>query len=111
MTLQNAFSKHILFLLLVNLVVKPTYLFIIEVGVQNSLGPKVYGLYFALFNLAYLFNVILDLGIQNQATHQLANDAETTEEKETILGLKLVLVITYLVSVLLTALIMGYRGV
>ena len=65
----NAMAKRLLtnvgFLLLINLLIKPLFIFGIDIPVQNRVGTEAYGFYFALFNFAFLFNVILDFGINN----------------------------------------------
>lgn len=37
----------------------------IGVGVQNSVGPEQYGIYFTMLNFSYLFHIFLDFGINN----------------------------------------------
>ena len=63
MGVRRNFSLNLIFLLALNLLIKPFYLFGVEVGVQNAVGAEAYGLYYAMFNFTFLFNVILDLGI------------------------------------------------
>ena len=65
MTINKNFSINLVFLLGLNLLVKPIYLFGVELGVQNAVGAEDYGLYYAMFNFTFLFNVLLDLGINN----------------------------------------------
>lgn len=62
--MNREFLLNILFLLFVNLLIKPFYVFGIERTVQNEVPPGDYGLYFALFNLTLVFQIIGDLGIQ-----------------------------------------------
>ncbi len=64
-TMKKAFATNILFLLSVNLIIKPFYLFGIDRTAQNVVGPEDFGLFWALFNFVYLFQVINDLGIYN----------------------------------------------
>jgi O-antigen/teichoic acid export membrane protein len=63
--MNREFLLNISLLLLVNLLIKPFYVFGIERTVQNEVPPGDYGLYFALFNLTLVFQIIGDLGIQN----------------------------------------------
>ena len=46
--MQNRFIKNIIFLLFLNLLVKPFWILGIDVAVQNRVGASAYGLYFAL---------------------------------------------------------------
>ena len=48
----------------INLLIKPFYAFGIDLQVQNQLGMSEYGLYYALFNFSYLFQIVSDFGIQ-----------------------------------------------
>lgn len=63
--MNREFLLNILFLLFVNLLIKPFYIFGIERTVQNEVPPGDYGLYFALFNLTLTLQILGDLGIQN----------------------------------------------
>ncbi len=55
--------------------VKPVWILGVNVGVQNAVGPDDYGIYFVVLNLAYIFQVFLDLGIQNFNNKSVAGDA------------------------------------
>lgn len=63
--MQREFLINFFLLLFVNLLVKPLFIFGIDLGVQNRLPPGDYGLYFALLNFAYLFQIIGDFGLQS----------------------------------------------
>jgi O-antigen/teichoic acid export membrane protein len=62
---QREFILNLLLLLLINLLVKPAFIFGIDLGVQNRLPPGDYGLYFTLLNFTYLFQIIGDFGLQS----------------------------------------------
>jgi O-antigen/teichoic acid export membrane protein len=62
--MNREFLLNILILVFINLLIKPLFIFGIDLGVQNALGEQ-YGLYFALLNLAYLTQIINDFGIQS----------------------------------------------
>ncbi len=72
--MRKKFVANIGFLLLLNLLVKPFWILGIDRSVQNEVGPDSYGLYFALFNFSYLFQVILDFGINNYNNRLIAQD-------------------------------------
>lgn len=63
--MQREFLLNILFLVLINLLIKPFFIFGIDLTVQNRLPLGDYGLYFALLNVTYLFQILNDFGIQN----------------------------------------------
>jgi len=62
--MNREFLLNILFLLLVNLLIKPFYIFGIELTIQNEVGKAEYGLYFTLFNFTLVLQIVNDLGIQ-----------------------------------------------
>jgi len=72
--MQKRFIKNIIFLLFLNLMVKPFWILGIDREVQNLLGDASYGTYQALFNFSYLFYILLDLGITNFNSRNIAQD-------------------------------------
>ena len=72
--MQNRFIKNILFLLFLNLLVKPFWILGIDREVQNMLGDALYGQYLSIFNFSYLFYILLDLGITNFNSRNIARD-------------------------------------
>lgn len=63
--LHREFLFNILFLVFINLLIKPFFIFGIDLTVQNRVPDGDYGLYFTLFNVTYLFQILNDFGIQN----------------------------------------------
>jgi len=107
--LQKQFGSNIILLLLINLLIKPIYILGIDAQVQNQLGDKTYGIYFALFNFCFLFQVILDFGIQNFNSRRLSQNRELiTEEFPFVLGTKVILFVLFLLLVFLTGIVIGY---
>ena len=45
--------------------IKPFWVLGIGIGVQNTVGPEEYGVYFTMLNFSYLFHIFLDFGINN----------------------------------------------
>lgn len=64
--MKKKFFTNLLFLVTLNLIVKPFWVLGIDRVVQNNnnIGDA-YGMYFSLFNLSILFNIILDFGLAN----------------------------------------------
>ena len=73
---QQNFVFNICFLIFLNLLIKPFWILGIDVGVQNSVGAADYGLYFAVFNFTYLFNMLLDMGITNFNNRNIARHSQ-----------------------------------
>jgi O-antigen/teichoic acid export membrane protein len=109
--MSKKFSINLLILLALNLLIKPVYLFGVEVGVQNAVGAENYGLYYAMFNFTFLFNVLLDLGINNYQKIKVAQHATSgLENMPTLLPLKLVMSGVYMLVTILTALFIGFEA-
>lgn len=107
--MQKKLLSGLFWLLLANLLVKPFWLLGIEVGVQNAVGIDTYGFYFSIFNLAFIFNILLDLGVTNFNTRNIARHPQLiSKHLGGILGLKLCLLALYLVVTFTVGMLMGY---
>ncbi len=74
--INRQFISHVAFLIFVNLIVKPFWIFGIDRSVQNAVGAEQYGTYFALFNFTMLFHILLDFGINNFNNRAIAQDKQ-----------------------------------
>lgn len=108
---QKDFVFNICFLLFLNLLIKPFWILGIDVGVQNQVGASAYGLYFAIFNFTYMFNILLDMGTTNFNNRNIARNTQLLDKHLSgIIVLRLLLAVVYMVVVFAVALIIGYRG-
>ena len=109
---KKSFVSNLALVIAVNFLVKPVYIFGIDRGVQNQVGASEYGLYFALFNFVYLFQILNDFGIQN-FNHSVFSKYDILIPKylPKILGTKLILAIVFIIITLLACLIVGYGRV
>jgi O-antigen/teichoic acid export membrane protein len=109
--MQHKLVSGLFWVLLANLLVKPFWILGIEVGVQNAVGDKVYGFYAAIFSFSYIFNILLDLGITNFNTRNIAQHPQLiTKHLSGILGIKVLLFCLYLTVTFTVGLLMGYRS-
>ncbi len=107
--MQKKLLSGLFWILLANLIVKPLWLLGIEVGVQNAVGNEMYGFYFSIFNLAYIFNIMLDLGVTNFNTRNIAQHPQLIgKHLSGILGIKLCLLALYLVVAFTVGALLGY---
>ena len=107
--MNREFLINILLLIFINLLIKPFYIFGIDRTVQNILPEGDYGLYFALFNFAFLFQIITDFGIQYYNSHHLSQYHHLLSKYlPGFLSLKLLLGLLYLVVILVAGLFSGY---
>ena len=108
--MQNRFIKNIIFLLFLNLLVKPFWYFGIDLEVQNRLGDALYGQYLSIFNFSYLFYILLDLGITNFNSRNIASDNKMLSKHFAGLAeIKLLLGLCYAVIIFAIGYINGFR--
>ena len=108
--MQKKFYSSVILIVLLNLLVKPFYLFGIDAQIQNEVGAEQYGMYFSLLNFSFLFNMILDLGITNYNSKNIAEHPRIVKRYiGPIIGIKLLLGLFYAFITLGIALILGYN--
>lgn len=78
--MQRKFLSNLAFLILVNLLIKPFWIFGIDRTVQNTVGSGEYGLYFAVFNFSFLFSMLLDFGVNNFNNRAVARHESLLEK-------------------------------
>lgn len=84
-------------------------MFGVEVTVQNRVGNSEYGIYFTLFSISLLFNILLDLGINNFNNREIAKNKILLEKYfSNILGIKISLGIVYFLVCFATGKILNY---
>lgn len=109
--MQKKLLSGLFWVLLANLIVKPFWLLGVEVGVQNAVGNEAYGFYYALFSFCYIFNILLDLGVTNFNTRNIAQHPQLIgKHLSGILGIKVLLLGLYLLVTFTVGLLMGYRS-
>jgi O-antigen/teichoic acid export membrane protein len=109
--LRRFFVTNLFIVLLLNLLVKPFWIFGIDRSVQNFVGSEEYGFYFALFNFTLILNILLDLGITNYNNRNIAQHNQLLNKHlSNVLSLKIVLFIIYTFVIFSIALIIGYKG-
>ncbi len=76
MAVSKHFIRNLAFLLFVNVIIKPFWIFGIDRTVQNTVGEEAYGMYFVLFNYSFLLHILLDFGINNFNNRAIAQDQQ-----------------------------------
>ena len=108
---NRKFILNIIFLIAINLLIKPFWFFGIEVAVQNRLGNELYGLYASLLSFSILFNIFLDLGITNFNNRELARHNHLlTKYLSSIIVIKLIFAVVYAILCIFTGIIAGYES-
>ena len=67
------FFKGLSWLIILNILVKPVWLFFVDRQVQNLVGYETYGKYFAILNLSYVLFFLSDIGISNMLNQRVAD--------------------------------------
>ncbi len=107
--MNKEFFKNILFLIAINILIKPLYIFGIDRTVQNRVGEEVYGFYAILFNFAFLLQIVNDFGVQNFNSREIAQNRHLlTRYLSGILSLKIVLAALYLCVLAIATFIFQY---
>jgi len=109
--LKRKFITNLSLLLVLNLLVKPFWIFGIDRTVQNVVGTEEYGFYFSLFNFSLLLNILLDFGITNYNNRNIAmHNQLLSKHLSNVVALKLLLAIVYAFVCFIVALIIGYEA-
>lgn len=109
--MQREFLVNLFLLVLINLLVKPFFIFGIDLGVQNRLPLGDYGLYFALLNFAYLFQIVGDFGLQAFNNRHVSQHPHLVGKYlPVLLTLKVLLSALYVLLALAAAYWVGYEG-
>lgn len=107
--MSGSFLSNFSFTVVLNMLVKLFWVFVIEIAVQNHLGTEVYGTYFEAFNFGYLFFFLLDLGLSNYTTRTVAGDHNQLKLLfPSVFSLKCILSLLYLLVLFAVASLMDY---
>ena len=106
---KSQFLSTIIWLILVNLVIKAIFIFGIDLQVQQKVGAASYGMYFTLLNLCYIFQMINDFGLNLLHNTDTARHGKVRVERyQHILRLKLILSLFYTMTVAIVGFALGY---
>lgn len=109
--MRRKFITNLAFLVFVNLLVKPFWIFGIDRTVQNVVGAEDYGLYFAIFNFSFLLHILLDFGVTNYNNRSVAQDSGHIQLfLSSTLVLKLILATVYAVVTIGSAVLLNYEA-
>lgn len=107
--MQRKFLRNLALLLVLNLLIKPFWIFGIDRTVQNTVGAEEYGFYFAVFNFSFLFYILLDFGITTFNNKNIAqNNHLLRKHLSNIIVIKLLLFFVYIVFTFAGAFFISY---
>lgn len=108
--MSREFLINLIFLLVINAVIKPIYIFGIDRTIQNVVGHD-YGIYFSLLSFTYLFQIINDFGLQNYNARNVSMYPKLLHRfLPGIVRLKILLGVLFTGLVFCFAWLMGYEG-
>lgn len=109
--MRRFFAKNLLFVIALNALVKPVWIFAIDRTVQNRVGHASYGTFQALLSMSIIMQFVLDFGLNSYNTRAISRDpASYARRFPALLGLRLLLMGLYFAVVLGIGYGIGYRG-
>ncbi len=110
--MQKKFLSSLGLILLLNLLVKPLYILGIDADVQNRVGQEAYGHYFAVLNLSFIFNILIDFGINNFNNRNIAQNQQLVGKHfSKLFTVKSLLALVYAGVTLLLGIALGYKEI
>ncbi len=100
--MRRKFLTNLFLLVFLNFLIKPFWVFGIDRGVQNVVGPSEYGLYFTILNFAFIFQIFLDFGITNYNSRNIAQNNHLLSKY-----FSSIIIVRFIFSVLYMAIILG----
>ena len=107
---SSKFYSSLGLLIILNVIIKPLWIFGIDRQVQNAVSTEAYGTYFSLLNFSIVFSFLLDWGLTAFFNRQLAANHENFIDKAgSFLFIKLIFAFIYAAIVFGVAYITGIR--
>lgn len=78
---QRRFLGNLFILQALNWLIKPVWIFWIDRLAQIQLGDELYGRYYVVFSFGLLFNILLDMGLNNYVAAQVGRTADPAMAK------------------------------
>ncbi len=109
--MRRFFVKNILFVIAVNVLVKPIWVLFIDRNVQNTVEGGAYGTYQALLSVSIIFQTILDFGLSSYNSRMIARNPDKLPELfPSMLSARLILILVYMMLACTWGYAIGYRG-
>lgn len=109
--MHKSFIQNIIFLILINLIVKPFWVLGIDRTVQNTVGHEAFGIYQALLNVTIIFQIVLDFGLQTYNTRVLTKSPKAMSNLfPNLVAIKLLFSLIYAGIILSSGVILGYSS-
>lgn len=107
--MRRKFLTNLILLVFLNFLIKPFWVFGIDMSVQNTVGPTEYGIYFTIFNFAFIFQILLDMGVTNFNNRNIAqNNHLLNKHFSSIIIIRFIFSVIYMAVILGIGKLMGY---
>ncbi len=107
--MRKRFVTNLFFLLTLNILIKSFWILGVDRGVQNAVAAEEYGLYFALLNFSFLFNILLDFGLTNYNNRLIAQHPHLLSKYiSQLIPIKFAMAIIFTIIVFAVAISLGY---
>ena len=107
--MKRKFITNLVLIILLNLLIKPIWIFGIDIKVQNLVGVETFGVYSTLLSFSFLINILLDFGITNYNNRNISQNHQLLSKYfANIVVLKFMLAFLYAGIAFIVATILGY---
>lgn len=107
--MRKKFISDFFFIQVINLLIKPVWILVIDRKVQNLLPNEEYGTYFSLTGYSLLFMILLDLGLTNYNNREVAIDKGFYKTNFwSIIGAKSLLTVAFFIIATIVGLVIGF---
>nr|MBP6429367.1 oligosaccharide flippase family protein [Bacteroidales bacterium] len=107
--MRKRFVTNLFFLLALNIIIKSFWILGVDRGVQNAVPASEYGLYFALLNFSFIFNILLDFGLTNYNNRLIAQHPQLLSKYlSQLVPIKFAMSIVFTIVVFASAISLGY---
>ncbi|MCC6722049.1 MAG: oligosaccharide flippase family protein [Bacteroidia bacterium] len=109
--MKKKFLSDFFFIQVINLLIKPVWILVIDRKVQNILPSEQYGTYFSLTGYSMLFMILLDLGLTNFNNRQVAIDNKNYDTNFwSITNAKILLTIAFFALAFIFGLVLKFHS-
>lgn len=108
--MKRKFITNLVLIILLNLLIKPLWIFGIDRHVQNMFLDQ-FGLYSVLFNISFVLSIVFDLGLTNYNNRNISQNHHLLQKYfSSIVVLKIILALLYGLVAFGVAIALGYAG-
>lgn len=105
--MYKKFASQVGILILINLIIKLIWIFVIERKLQLTVGFENYGIYYSLFNFTVILSVITDPGLSNYLVRSLAS--KNNFKTKGLFSLKMLLSALFFIVTISAGLLLDYN--